>query len=224
MKKIALIVAGGSGTRMNNALPKQFIELATKPILQHTIEKFYAYDSSINIYVVLPKKEMEHWENLCITNNFTITHHIITGGNSRFQSVRNGLNAIQKEEAIVFIHDGVRPLVNVSVLNDCYNTAMQYGNAIPTINLVDTVRQVNETNSISLPRHELKAVQTPQTFLLSEIKEAYLSKESDLFTDDASVYQALNKKIKLVNGNIENIKITSPIDLIIATHYLSLNK
>lgn len=219
MEKFALIVAGGSGTRMGTEIPKQFLELNGKPILMHTIERFVDYDPSFKITVVLPSAQFEYWRELCLQQNFNIEHTLVYGGNSRFQSVKNGLDSLP-QEGIVFIHDGVRPLVSASTIGNCEKTAMQKGNALPVIPVIESIRIVSEEGNRHADRSQYRLVQTPQTFLLSIIKDAFTQDESPLFTDDASVCEAKGGHINLVEGNPENIKITQPSDLQIANLFL----
>jgi 2-C-methyl-D-erythritol 4-phosphate cytidylyltransferase len=212
MKKFALIVAGGSGTRMNLSLPKQFIELCGKPILMHTIEAFYRFDKEIKIFLALPETQFDYWQKLSRKHKFSIAHEIIAGGETRFHTVKNGLAAIPNE-GLVAIHDGVRPLVSSGTIERCFTTAAQHGNAIPCFPVYETVRQVtNETNTM-IDRASLRLVQTPQVFLCSVIKKAFNQKYDHTFTDDASVLEAAGKKIHLVEGNRENIKVTDLLDL-----------
>lgn len=216
MNKFALIVAGGSGTRMKGKLPKQFLELSGKPILMHTFEAFLKFDSGTEFILVLPAAQKENWKNLCVKNNFKIKHTVVSGGTTRFQSVKNGLAEIQ-EEGIVFIHDGVRPLVSVETIENCYKTAIKKGNALPVISPSESVREIVNNNSRAVDRDRYLLVQTPQTFKASLIKKAYEQDFSENFTDDASVLEKTGQKIHLVDGNRENIKITYPEDLLIAS-------
>lgn len=219
MKKFALIVAGGSGTRMGTDIPKQFLELNGKPILMHTIERFVGHDCSFSITVVLPATQFDYWQELCQTHNFTVPHSLVAGGNSRFQSVKNGLNSLP-EEGIVFIHDGVRPLVSNKTIRNCEQAALEKGNALPVIPVIESIRQITTSGSQHADRSQYRLVQTPQTFKLNLIKKAFTQDESPLFTDDASVCEAMGEKINLVDGNPENIKITQPSDLQIAALFL----
>ncbi len=215
MEKFALIVAGGSGTRMGSEMPKQFMKLAGKPILMRTLERFYDFDDSIKIVLVLPVMQIDAWKELCQNYNFCIPHAITAGGETRFQSVKNGLDKLPSE-GLVFIHDGVRPLVSDATISNCMNMAANKGNALPVMPVVETLRQVSGTESKHMERSNFRTVQTPQTFQLSIIKKAYQQPESNLFTDDASVCEAMGEKIYLVEGNSENIKITLPNDILIA--------
>lgn len=215
MKKAVVIVAGGSGTRMGSEIPKQFLLLKGKPILVHTIERFYSYCNDIQIVVVLPTGQIERWRQLCNEYNFTISHTITQGGDTRYQSVKNGL-ALVADDAIVGIHDGVRPLVSTAVIEKCYAEAATGKAVIPAIAAIDSLRMVTANGSMAIDRSAIRLVQTPQVFLKSMIADAYNQPYSPLFTDDASVVEACGQPITLVDGNVENIKITNPIDLTIA--------
>jgi len=215
MKKAVVIVAGGSGSRMGSEIPKQFLLLKGKPILVHTIERFYSYCNDIQIVVVLPTGQIERWRQLCNEYNFTISHTITQGGDTRYQSVKNGL-ALVADDTIVGIHDGVRPLVSTAVIQRCYAEAERGKAVIPAIAAIDSLRMVTANGSMAIDRSAIRLVQTPQVFLKSMIADAYNQPYSPLFTDDASVVEACGQPITLVDGNVENIKITNPIDLTIA--------
>lgn len=219
MKKYALIVAGGSGYRMGAEIPKQFIELGNKPILMHTLEVFRNFDSDIEIILVLPENSIEYWEELCLKFNFDLSHKLVAGGTNRFQSVKNGLAYITTN-GLIFIHDGVRPLVSPQTLQRCLETALKTGNAIPVVSVTDSLRKKEGDNSISVDRTLYYSVQTPQTFRSEQIIEAFSQNYSEAFTDDASVAEKAGFKINLVEGNRENIKITTPTDLVFAEAYL----
>jgi len=214
-KKFALIVAGGSGSRMNSNTPKQFLELAGKPVLMHTFEAFHRFDTSIEFVLVLPQIEQERWNKLCLHFDFKILHQIANGGKTRFDSVKNGLELLPNS-GVVFIHDGVRPLVSEQTLQNCLNTTISKGNALPLVPVSESVRYVDEEENRSLDRSKYFLVQTPQTFQLTEIKAAYQQPFSTLFTDDASVLENTGEKINPVKGNRENIKITFQEDLLFA--------
>jgi len=217
MKQYALIVAGGSGSRMGTDIPKQFLLLQNKPVLMHTIEAFYNYNSNIEIILVLPDNQKDYWAKLCSEYPFNTQHNIVSGGITRFQSVKNGLNRItDTDDALVAIHDGVRPLVNKITIDNCFRIAQLKGNAIPFIPLNDSIRKVEGLNSIHVNRDDYKAIQTPQAFHLQLIKNAYSQNYQEHFTDDASVLENIGEAINLVDGNRENIKITTPIDLLFA--------
>ena len=210
--KIAIIVAGGKGERMNANIPKQFLEIQGKPILMHTLEVFNRFDAGIRLILVLPEVQIKYWNELCTKHNFGLKHQIVAGGQSRFNSVKNGLQAI-KSPAMVAVHDGVRPLVSVETIARCFETAEKFDTAIPVVDLVDSIRQVSENGSKSVDRNAYKLVQTPQVFDADLLLKAYEQEYTPLFTDDASVVEALGTKIYLVEGNRENIKITTEFDL-----------
>ncbi len=218
MKKFALIVAGGKGSRMNETIPKQFMELNGRPVLMHTFDAFINYDSSIEFILALPKNHVEYWNELCEKHNFKIKYKLAFGGETRFHSVKNGLNLID-EDGIVFIHDGVRPLVSVQTIQNCFETTLEKGNALPVVPVSESIRFVDETGNKAVDRSKHFLVQTPQTFKTEIIKSAFQQNYSDKFTDDASVLEAFGKTIYLVEGNRENIKITYPEDLIVAKSF-----
>jgi len=214
MTRQAIIVAGGRGTRMNNEVPKQFLPLCGKPIVMHTLETFYKFDPHIELILVLPEHLMVYWQNLCVEHQFDIPHHTVSGGFERFYSVKNGL-AFAKPNALIAIHDGVRPFVSHSTLERCFEQAELQGNAIPAMPLVDSIREVKEHESQIVDRTKLRAIQTPQVFQSQIITKAFEQPFSPIFTDDASVVEAYGEKIHLVEGNVENIKLTTPFDLLI---------
>ncbi|WP_420154945.1 2-C-methyl-D-erythritol 4-phosphate cytidylyltransferase [Siphonobacter sp.] len=216
MKQYAILVAGGSGSRMGVALPKQFLSVADKPILVHTLERFLAYSADLQIILCLPADQLAYWQELKQAYPLAFTHPIIEtpGGASRFQSVRNGLQCIQESEGLVAVHDGVRPFVPVEVIAESFRTAAQQGTAVVSVPAKDSIRLVHsETENQALDRSRLRLVQTPQTFQVAVLKKAFEQSESPLFTDDASVAEAAGFPIFLVEGSYENIKITTPEDL-----------
>ena len=210
-----IIVAGGSGTRMNNTVPKQFIELHGKPMLMHTIEKFAKTIPGINIVLVLSPDYRKQWEILCRKYSFEIPFLLTDGGETRFHSVKNGLE-LTPENCVVGIHDAARPLVNSQTILNAFATAEQKGNASPAIPLNESIREVKEISNKSVDRSNYFIVQTPQCFQSNLIKKAFLQEYRPVFTDDASVLEAMGEKINLIEGNRENIKITTHQDLIIA--------
>ena len=213
--KIAIIVAGGKGERMNADIPKQFLEIQGKPILIHTLEVFHNFDADMKLILVLPEVQIGFWKELCAKHNFTLQHQIVEGAQTRFHSVKNGLEIV-KSPALVAVHDGVRPLVSTDTIRRCFETAEKYDAAIPVIDLVESIRQLTETGSQSVDRNAYKLVQTPQIFDAKLLRKAYEQEFSTHFTDDASVVEALGTNIQLVEGNRENIKITTEFDLKIA--------
>ena len=216
MKQFVIIVAGGIGKRMKSSLPKQFLSINDKIILMESIKAFYNYNSSINIIVALPENQIEYWKELCIKYDFNISHSIVTGGRTRFHSVKNALSIIDSN-SIVAIHDAVRPLVSNNTITECFKLAKQKNNAIPYIDSVDSIRFVDNNASLPVNRDKYKLIQTPQTFYAKDIIDAYNQPYDVKFTDDASVAENNGIKINLIKGNSENIKITNQIDLVIAT-------
>jgi len=219
-KKFVLIVAGGSGSRMKNAVPKQFLELSGKPVLMHTFEAFHRFDPSIEFVLVLPEQEIGRWQQLCTKHKFSIPHQLAFGGPIRFESVKNGLAKIKKD-GIVFIHDGVRPLVSQQTLHYCLDTAIEKGNALPVISPAESIRWIDGKVNKAVDRSKYFLVQTPQTFQVATIRNAYRQAYNEKFTDDASVLEATGQAIFTVQGNRENIKITFAEDLKYATMLLS---
>jgi 2-C-methyl-D-erythritol 4-phosphate cytidylyltransferase len=210
----AIIVAGGSGSRMGIETPKQFLTIAGLPILMHTIQQFYSYSSHIKIIVVLPAHQIESWKQLCQIHRFTVPIEVVAGGQTRFQSVRNGLSVIPPTGGEVAIHDGVRPFVPLSVIAESFRVTREQGNAVAAVALKDSVRQVFAQGiTQSVNRNHFRLIQTPQTFRLSELKEAFQQSESELFTDDATVMEAAGHVIQLIEGDYRNVKITTPDDL-----------
>ena len=214
-KKYALIMAGGKGMRMNSPVPKQFLKLEGKPILLHSIDKFLNTDPYIEIILILPQDYLKMWEQVCAEYMFHKPVKIAHSGETRFHSVKNGLELVT-EESVVAIHDAVRPLVSTKTIQVGYKTAEMYGNAIPAIPINDSIRQIESTRSIAVDRSRYCATQTPQCFRSEIIKKAYQQEYHYTFTDDAMVVEAMGENIRLVDGNPENIKITSPKDLLIA--------
>jgi 2-C-methyl-D-erythritol 4-phosphate cytidylyltransferase len=216
LKKYAIIVAGGNGTRANTPVPKQFMKLDGKPVIMHAITKFAEAGINIEIIVVLNKNQTEYWNELCKENNFNTEVKIAEGGENRFESVKNGL-AFVNEEGIVAIHDAARPLVSTKTIVTAFKAAEMYGNAVPAIPLTDSIRQIDSSKSIAVDRTRYCIIQTPQCFQTGILKKAYSTAEYKIhFTDDASVVEASGEKIHLVDGNPDNIKITTPRDFVIA--------
>ena len=215
MKKHIIIVAGGKGLRMGGDIPKQFLPVCGKPVLMRTLEAFHAYDSSIHIILVLPISQQAYWKELCVEYGFDLVHDIANGGETRFHSVMNGL-AMVEGDGLVGVHDGVRPFVSQEVIARCYEEASVKKAVIPVIGVVETVRHLTEEGSETVPRNRYKLVQTPQVFDAALLRRAYCQEYTDWFTDDASVVEALGEKVHLVDGNRENIKLTTPFDLKLA--------
>lgn len=215
----ALIVAGGKGLRMGTELPKQFLPIGGKPVLMRTLEAFYTYNSEIQIILVLPHSQQDYWKQLCREYFFPVPHVIADGGETRFHSVKNGL-AWVKTPGLVGVHDGVRPFVSQEVISRCYDLAAEKKAVIPVIDVVETVRHLEGEGSVTVNRDDYKLVQTPQVFDAELLKQAYNQSYTPHFTDDASVVEALGVPVVLTAGNRENIKITTPFDLNIATALL----
>lgn len=213
MKDFAIVVAAGSGTRMKSALPKQFLELHGKPLLLHTLEKFHRYDPELEIIVVLNREYIQFWEDLSRTLGNNVPHRIVEGGSERFYSVKNAIESIDQETGIIGIHDAVRPLVSFRTLDVCYNTARSRSAAVPVIQVADSIRIVENGKSAPVDRNMYRIIQTPQCFELSILRKAYQQSFRSSFTDDASVVEASGEEIHLVEGNRENIKITTVEDL-----------
>ncbi len=215
MKKYIIIVAGGSGSRMKSATPKQFIELQGRPILMHTITKFATSLSRIQIIVVLAKDLQDEWKQLCGKHNFKTEHQLADGGDTRYASVKNGLLLVPAA-AVVGIHDAARPLVSEETIKKVFDEAEIFGNASPAIPVTDSLRRVNGKENCAVDRSSFFIIQTPQCFHSDLIKEAFKKEYQPEFTDDATVLEAYGEKIHLIEGNKENIKITTPQDLIVA--------
>lgn len=225
MHKVAIIVAGGKGERMGASTPKQFLELAGKPILMHTLEKFKETDPTIEIILALPENQIDFWEELFHKYQLPkVRHQIVKGGATRFHSVQNALKLV-KDNSVVAIHDGVRPLVSIETINNCFLEAEKNGNAIPVVEVVDSLRHYSKQDKTNeaVSRTCYKIVQTPQCFTSELILKAYQQDFDKLFTDDATVVEKLGETINLVPGNRDNIKITTTEDLIIAEAFLKNN-
>ena len=212
-----IIVAGGKGLRMGSDIPKQFLPIGGKPVLMRTLERFREYSDDIQIILVLPEAQQEYWHQLCDEYHFDVEYTLANGGQTRFHSVQNGLAKVPDDaQGVVGVHDGVRPFPSIEVIKNCYETARTAKAAIPVIPVVETVRQLDGDSSQTVPRDQYRLVQTPQTFDIQLLKAANKQPYNDGFTDDASVVEAFGHKITLVEGNRENIKITTPYDLKIA--------
>ena len=216
MKRYAIIVAGGKGLRMGGELPKQFIPIEGRPVLMRTLDAFHACDASIQLILVLPHDHQAYWHELCAQYQFAVPHRIADGGATRFHSVQSGLSLVDAPEALVAVHDGVRPFMSPEVIRRCYAEAEAHGAVVPVIPVVETVRQLVGEGSKTVARDAYRLVQTPQTFRATLLRRAYEQPYCDAFTDDASVVEALGSAVSLVDGNRENIKLTTPFDLIVA--------
>jgi 2-C-methyl-D-erythritol 4-phosphate cytidylyltransferase len=214
MQKAAVLVAGGRGTRMGAPISKQYLPIAGLPILMHTLSVFHQVDPGIELILVIPKDDFAYWNELCEKFQFQIPHQLVAGGNSRFQSVKNGISAISFEEGLVAIHDGVRPFVNESVIQESFEKAEEKGSAVAVIALKDSIRKLTDDGkNFYQERQYFRLVQTPQTFDLKRIRKAFQVTELPQFTDDATVYEHQGWEVTLISGNPENIKITTPEDM-----------
>ena len=228
-----IIVAGGKGLRMGTDIPKQFLPIGGKPVLMRTIERFREYSADLQVILVLPKEQQEYWQELCKEYSFPLpqqggdrggSYLLADGGETRFHSVQHGLSLIPNDaEGVVGVHDGVRPFPSIEVIRRCYDTARTAKAVIPVVPVVETLRKISSSpstlhlpHSITVPRSDYRLVQTPQTFDIQLLKAANRQPYNDNFTDDASVVEAYGHPITLVEGNRENIKITTPFDMTIA--------
>lgn len=220
-----IIVAGGKGLRMGADVPKQFLLLGGKPVLMRTMECFFNFDAQLQMVLVLPRDQQTYWRELCRTHNFNLPYLLADGGTTRFESVRNGLALIPNDaQGVVAVHDGVRPMVSAEVVERCFGVAQQAKAVIPVMPVVETLRQVMpDGTSQTVNRDAYRLVQTPQTFDLQLLKRAYQQPYQSDFTDDASVVEALGMPIAMVEGNKENIKITTPFDLEVCERLLALS-
>lgn len=212
-----IIVAGGKGLRMGSDIPKQFLPIGGKPVLMRTLERFREYSADLQIILVLPEAQQAYWQELCGKYDFKVKYQLANGGQTRFHSVQNGLALVPDDtEGVVGVHDGVRPFPSIEVIKNCYETARTAKAVIPVIPVVETVRHLEGDSSVTVPRGDYRLVQTPQTFDIQLLKAANRQPYNDGFTDDASVVESYGHAITLVEGNRENIKITTPYDLKIA--------
>lgn len=215
MKKSMIVVAGGSGTRMGSVIPKQFIELNCRPILMHTLENLQAIDPEMELVLVLPSEQLTFWSELVAKHSFTVPHKLAKGGSTRFASVKNGLEMVTEAD-VIGVHDGVRPFVSSHVVHACFEAARLNGAAIPVVPIVQSLRRTDTEPSRAVDRSSYRAVQTPQCFSSEVLRKAYESAASTEYSDDASVVESIGKNIYLVEGNEDNIKITSPLDIELA--------
>lgn len=214
-REYAIIVAGGKGTRIKSSLPKQFIELCGKPVLFHTLEAFHRYSPQVHIVLVLPADDFETWESLAKKHNFSIPVVLQTGGDTRFQSVKRGLEKVEGP-GLVAIHDGVRPLVSEDIIGASYRLAAVHGTAVAAVRLKESIRMTDQDTTRAVDRSKFRLIQTPQTFDIDVIKKAYEQREDSAMTDDASVAERDGHPISLFEGSYENIKITTAEDLVVA--------
>jgi len=219
MRRFVLITAGGSGTRMKSELPKQFLEIAGKPLLIHTFQAFLRFDPALEFVLVLPENQIHYWKERCLKQKFGQPHQIAMSGPTRFHSVKSGLKLVP-ESSLVAIHDGVRPLVSEKTIEQVFYYAEKFGNAIPAIPASESLRITDHALNQALPREKVRIVQTPQCFRADLIKKAYNRNYKEEFTDDATLLEADGHRIYLVDGSPENFKITTPTDLKIAASLL----
>ena len=212
-----IVVAGGKGLRMGSDIPKQFLPISGKPVLMRTLERFHEYSAELQIILVLPEAQQDYWQELCKEYHFEVEYLLANGGQTRFHSVQNGLALVPDgAEGVVGVHDGVRPFPSVDVIRNCFETARTAKAVIPVIPVVETVRHLEGDSSVTVPRSDYRLVQTPQTFDIQLLKAANRQPYNDGFTDDASVVESYGHIITLVEGNRENIKITTPYDIVVA--------
>lgn len=216
MNKSIVIVAGGKGLRMGGDIPKQFLPVKGMPVLMRTIQRFYDYDNAMQIVLVLPEAQQGYWKQLCEEYHFSLPYVLANGGETRFHSVRNGIAKVDEGVGLIGVHDGVRPFVSVETIAACFDEAARCGAVVPVIDVVETVRHLRAEGSVTVPRSEYRLVQTPQVFDAALLRRAYGQAYTDFFTDDASVVERYGHAVSLVQGNRENIKITTPYDMRIA--------
>ena len=218
MKRYAVIVAGGKGLRMGGDVPKQFLSIGGKPVLMRTLERFKEYDEEAKLILVLPLAQQDYWRQLCQEHHFYVEHTLAQGGSTRFESSKNGLQLIPADaQGLVAIHDGVRPFVSIDTIGRCFEAAQRDGAAIPVMPVTDTLRLIEpDGESHNVLRSSYRSVQTPQVFSIEVAREAFNQPYQECFTDDASVVEHIGRKVTMVDGNRENIKITTPADLLVA--------
>ena len=218
MSNYVIIVAGGKGLRMGSEIPKQFLPVKGKPVLMRTLERFKEYDEEAKLILVLPLAQQDYWRQLCQEHHFSVEHTLAQGGSTRFESSKNGLQLIPAEaQGLVAIHDGVRPFVSIDTIGRCFEAAQRDSAAIPVMPVTDTLRLIEpDGESHNVLRSSYRSVQTPQVFSIDVAREAFNQPYQECFTDDASVVEHIGHKVTMVDGNRENIKITTPADLLVA--------
>jgi 2-C-methyl-D-erythritol 4-phosphate cytidylyltransferase len=216
LKRYVILVAAGRGSRMQSQIPKQFLRLDGKPVILHSIAAFAEFDPELTVILVLPADQFVLWEKISAEFEVPLRVTITAGGETRFESVKNGLALIPDDDGLVAVHDAVRPLVTKKTIGTTFKAAERYGNAVPAIPLSDSIRQIESTRSVAVDRSRYCLIQTPQCFFTSLLKRAYQQEYKYTFTDDASVVESLGEQIHLVDGNEENFKLTTPVDLVIA--------
>ncbi|MCE6992323.1 2-C-methyl-D-erythritol 4-phosphate cytidylyltransferase [Dyadobacter sp. CY323] len=221
MQEFAIIVAGGSGSRMKSDISKQFLSINGLPVLMHTILAFRTYSAALEIIVVLPENQFNFWRELCQLHEFRQSYRLVAGGETRFHSVRNGLDQIVTVEGLVAVHDGVRPIISKQIIAESFSNSREYGTAVVSVPLKDSIRIVHSKNeNKTANRADFRLIQTPQTFRLDWMRNAFDTPYQETFTDCASVLEAKGYPIHLIDGEYENIKITTPEDLLWAEVYL----
>jgi len=219
--KYAIIVAGGSGSRMGSKIPKQFLNLGNRPILMHTLHLFAEAVELKELILVLPVEYHTYWRELCHQFEFDEPHQLVEGGETRFHSVRNGLCTIEGEQGLVAVHDAVRPFAGAELLHKCYHAAWEHGSGVAAVPLKESIRMKEPNgNSVAMDRSDFMTIQTPQTFKLSLLKEAFRQKYASDFTDDATVMERAGHPVFLVEGHYQNIKITTPEDMALAERWI----
>lgn len=214
MQEYVIIVAGGSGSRMKSDIPKQFLEVNGLPVLMHTINAFARYSAALKIIVVLPTEQFGFWNELCISHQFSTPVELIAGGATRFHSVKNGLDHITGADGLVAVHDGVRPMITPEIIGNGFHVAATHGTAVTSVALKDSIRMVDSNGANkAMDRARFRLVQTPQTFRIDWMRNAFAAEYQDTFTDCASVLESKGYAIHLIDGGYENIKITTPEDL-----------
>ncbi len=219
MERSTIIVAGGSGKRMASPVPKQFMLVKGKPVLCHVISAFHLYDPAMQIIVVLPKEQIDSWRVLCIGHGFTIDHTVVAGGEERFHSVREGLKEVA-HDGLVAVHDGVRPLVSLGLIERCFAAAELHDAAIPVVPVSSSMRELTDEGSRALDRSRLRIVQTPQCFQVELLRKAFKLPYDPAFTDEATLVERMGNLVRLVEGDERNIKVTTPDDMVIAAALL----
>ncbi len=221
MQEFAIIVAGGSGSRMKSDLPKQFMPVGGRPVLMHTLDAFRRYSATIPLRLVLPESQFDYWQTLCLEYDFKTEHQLIAGGSTRFHSVQNGLKDIDAERGLVAVHDGVRPFVTSAIIAASFRKAAAEGTAVAAVHLKDSARLVRpDGTNQAVDRSAYRLIQTPQTFRLDWMRRAFATEALPHFTDCASVLEQANYPIHLIEGAYQNIKITTPEDLLWAEAFL----
>lgn len=220
LKRYAVIVAGGSGTRMGGSIAKQFMMLADKPILLRTVETFLSLSPSVELIIVVPAALRDHWKELCRERKLTFRHTLVTGGITRFHSVKNALKYVEPG-ALVAVHDGVRPFATKEFIESMYEVAEEKGAVIPVVKVSDSLRELDQNGSHPVNRDNYIAVQTPQVFRSDLLLKAYNKAYSPVFTDDASVVESIGEKVHFADGLATNIKITKPEDMVLAQALLT---